>query len=307
MATDALRLATRNSPLALQQAETVAAALRTRHADLAVEVIGMKTQGDRVLDRSLAEVGGKGLFVKELEQRLLDGEADIAVHSMKDVPADTDLPPGLALPVIVERESPFDAFISPRWRSPDALPSGAVIGTCSLRRASQLLHALPGCRVDPLRGNVNTRLSKLERGDFDAIVLARAGLDRLGLSDHITSDLDPGLCLPGIGQGALGIECRADDADVIARIEGIADAPTSACVEAERAVSRGLGGSCLSPIAGHATISAGTLRLKARVGAADGHTLLETEQAGDPREPATIGSAAASALLDQGAAEVLAG
>jgi len=307
MATDALRLATRNSPLALEQAETVAAHLRTRHPDIAVEVIGMKTQGDRVLDRSLAEVGGKGLFVKELEQRLLDGEADIAVHSMKDVPADTDLPPGLALPVIVERESPYDAFISPHWHSPDALPSGAVIGTCSLRRASQLLHALPECRVDELRGNVNTRLSKLERGDFDAIVLARAGLDRLGLSEHITSNLDPGLCLPGIGQGALGIECRADDADVINRIEAIADAHTHACVEAERAVTRGLCGSCLSPIAGHATIEAGGLRLKARVGAADGRSLLETDQAGDPHEPAAIGTAAANALLDQGAGEILAG
>lgn len=307
MATDRLRLATRNSPLALQQAETVAAHLRAHHPDLTVEVIGMKTQGDRVLDRSLAEVGGKGLFVKELEQRLLDGEADIAVHSMKDVPADTDLPPGLALPVIVERESPFDAFISPRWQSPDALPEGAVIGTCSLRRASQLLHALPACRVAELRGNVNTRLSKLERGDFDAIVLARAGLDRLGLSDHITSDLDPRLCLPGIGQGALGIECRSDDADVRGRIEAIADSHTSACVEAERAVSRGLGGSCLSPIAGHAIISHGELRLEARVGSPDGRALLATEQAGDPGEPAAIGAAAAQHLLDQGAAELLAG
>jgi len=307
MTRERLRVATRNSPLALQQARTVAAGLRARHPDLPVEVIGMRTQGDRMLDRSLAAIGGKGLFVQELEQRLLHHEADIAVHSMKDVPADTDLPPGLALPAIVARESPYDAFVSPRWHEPARLPADAVIGTCSLRRASQLLHALPHCRVAELRGNVNTRLDKLDRGDFDAIVLARAGLDRLGLGERVTAQLDPGLCLPGIGQGALGIECRADDPAVRGYIGALADPVTSACVVAERALARGLGASCLSPVAGHATIAAGVLRLDARVAAADGRTVLATQQAGEPDNPEAVGTAAARALMAQGAAALLGG
>jgi len=299
-----LRIATRKSPLAWYQAEFVAARLRALQPDLAVELVGMRTEGDRVLDRSLAAIGGKGLFVKELEQGLLDDRADIAVHSMKDVPA--TFPEGLHLPVILERESPFDAFVSNHHARAEDLPDGAVVGTCSLRRASQLLARVPGCRIRELRGNVNTRLAKLDAGDFDAIVLAVAGLERLGFAGRIASALDPTTCLPAIGQGALGIECRRDDPAVESLVARLDDPTTSACVRAERAVSHGLGGSCLSPIAGHAVLADGVLDLRARVIAIDGSRLLETRQRGDPADPHAVGKAAATELLEQGAAELLA-
>jgi hydroxymethylbilane synthase len=286
---------------------SVAEALRRVHSDLEVELIGVRTQGDRIHDRSLARVGGKGLFVKELEYRLLDGEADLAVHSMKDVPADTDLPDGLRLAVIVARESPWDAFVSNAYQRPEALPAGALVGTCSLRRASQLLHARPGLRVAQLRGNVNTRLAKLDAGDFDAIVLAQAGLERLDLGQRIRCELSPELCLPGIGQGALGLECRADDSALLDRIRALACVDTSACVTAERAVSQGLGGSCLSPIAAHASSRGPMLELRARVGATDGTIVLESNARGRSDQPGALGAQVARALLAQGAADVLHG
>lgn len=304
MSLERLRIATRKSPLAWYQAEFVAARLQALQPDLAVELVGMRTEGDRVLDRSLAAIGGKGLFVKELEQGLLDDRADIAVHSMKDVPA--TFPDGLHLPVILERESPFDAFVSNTHARAEDLPEGAVVGTCSLRRASQLLARLPGCRIRELRGNVNTRLAKLDAGEFDAIVLAVAGLERLGFSARIASPLDPATCLPAIGQGALGIECRRDDPAVESLIAQLDDPVTAACVRAERAVSHGLGGSCLSPIAGHAVLADGVLDLRARVIAIDGSRLLETHERGDPADPHGLGTAASQELLAQGAAELLA-
>lgn len=306
MGEDCIRIATRKSPLAMRQAEMVAERLRGAHADLGVEIVGMATRGDRVLDRPLAALGGKGLFVKELEQGLLDGAADIAVHSLKDVPADVEAPEGLHLPVIVARENPFDAFISREYERPEDLPRGGVIGTCSLRRASQLLHQLPGRCVRDLRGNVNTRLAKLDAGEYDAIVLARAGLDRLGMADRVTSDLDMDLCLPAIGQGALAIECRVDDARANEAIAALACPLTTECVAAERAVTKGLGGTCLSPIAGFATIGvADRIALRARVGAADGSTLLEESIEGPRGEGERLGMEVARRLLDRGAGPLL--
>jgi hydroxymethylbilane synthase len=294
-----LRIATRRSPLAWRQAEMVGERLQACHPGLDIELVGMKTEGDRILDRSLAAIGGKGLFVKELERGLQDGRADIAVHSMKDVPA--ECADGLHLPVILERESPFDAFVSNRFTHPDELPAGAVIGSCSLRRASQLLHRYPACRIEELRGNVNSRLEKLDAGQFDAIVLAVAGLERLGFDARIAASMEAEICLPAIGQGALGIECRQHDPAVESLIAALHDADTAACVHAERAVSHGLGGSCLSPIAGYAWLEGDQLRLRARVGATDGSRLLATEAEGPPAAARAIGERAALALAADGA------
>jgi len=294
-----LRIATRRSPLAWRQAEIVGERLQACHPGLEVELVGMKTEGDRILDRSLAAIGGKGLFVKELERGLQEERADIAVHSMKDVPA--ECADGLHLPVMLPRESPFDAFVSNRFDHPDELPEGAVIGSCSLRRASQLLHRYPACRIEELRGNVNSRLAKLDAGQFDAIVLAVAGLERLGFDARISARLEPEVCLPAIGQGALGIECRQQDPAVESLIAALHDADTAACVHAERAVSHGLGGSCLSPIAGFATLSAGQLHLRARVGAPDGSRLLATQAEGPVAAAGAIGERAAQDLAAEGA------
>ena len=299
-----LRIATRKSPLAWYQAEFVGQRLQAAHPELEIELVGMKTEGDRVLDRSLAAIGGKGLFVKELEQGLLDGRADIAVHSMKDVPG--TFPDGLHLPVILERESPFDAFVSATVTDPRSLPEGAIVGTCSPRRASQLLHALPHCGIRELRGNVNTRLAKLDRGDFDAIVLAVAGLERLGFEQRITCPLDSALCLPAIGQGALGIECRRDDPAVEQCIALLDHPATAACVRAERGVSRGLGGSCLSPIAGYAVASAAGLHLRARVAAPDGSALVAGEREGAVADADALGESLARELMAGGADRILA-
>ena len=299
-----IRIATRKSPLAWYQAEFVGERLRAHHPDLAVELVGMKTSGDRVLDRSLAAIGGKGLFVKELEQGLLDGEADIAVHSMKDVPG--SFPEGLHLPVILARESPFDAFVSNRFEAPAALPEDALVGTCSQRRASQLLYHLPHCRIRELRGNVNTRLAKLDAGDFDAIVLAVAGLQRLGFAERIRCALDDELCLPAIGQGALGVECRREDPTIESLIAPLADTATDACVRAERAVSHALGGSCLSPIAGYGVASGDRIHLRARVARPDGRELIAAQGEGTRGEPVALGEAVAADLRSQGAAELLA-
>jgi hydroxymethylbilane synthase len=257
-------IATRESRLALWQAEHVKAELQSRFG-LAVELLGMTTRGDQILDRALSKVGGKGLFVKELETALENGQAHLAVHSLKDVPM--DLPEGFALAAIWEREDPRDAFVSNRYASVDELPQGAVVGTSSLRRVVQLLARRPDLRIEPLRGNLDTRLRKLDEGGFDAIVLAAAGLVRLGLAERIRARFDPGVMIPAAGQGALGIEVRDDATELKALLARTIHTPTFLACQAERAVSRGLGGSCSLPLAAHATLAAdGTLTLDAALG-----------------------------------------
>ena len=247
-----LKIATRNSPLALWQAEHVKQQLIDLHPDLNVELVSMTTEGDRFLDAPLIAVGGKGLFIKELEQALLNGEADIAVHSMKDVTI--DLPDELAMPVILKREDVRDVFISNNYKQIEDLPDGAVLGTSSLRRQSQVKALRPGIELKDLRGNVGTRLRKLDDGEYDAIMLAAAGIIRLGLKERITQLIPESVLLPAIGQGAIGIECRAGDTDVHELIAAVNDRETSLCVETERAFSRRLFGGCQLPIAGQASI-----------------------------------------------------
>ena len=299
-----LRIATRKSPLALWQAEHVAGLLAAAHPDLRVELVGMTTRGDKILDSPLSKIGGKGLFVKELERGMLEGSADIAVHSMKDVPM--RFPAGLHLPVILRREEPWDAFVSPNHHHPEALPEGAVVGSSSLRRQSQLLAHYPHLQVRTLRGNVNTRLAKLDAGEFDAIVLAAAGLLRLGFQDRIRTRLGPELSLPAIGQGAIGIECRVDDENVNELIAPLDDSPTHARVAAERAFNQRLEGSCQTPIAGYAEIEDGGLWLRGLVGRPDGSELVTGERSGDVAEAETIGVALAEELLGRGARPILA-
>jgi hydroxymethylbilane synthase len=258
-------IATRESQLALWQAEHVQALLRARGHD--VELLGMTTKGDQILDRSLSKVGGKGLFVKELEVALEEGRAGIAVHSLKDVPM--ELPEGFALACVMEREDPRDAFVSPRHASLDALPQGAVVGTSSLRRQVLLRALRPDLRIEPLRGNVNTRLRKLDEGQYDAIVLAAAGLKRLGLADRIRAVFEPSQMLPAAGQGALGIEIRSSRADLAAALAPLAHQATWLTVTAERAVSRAMGGSCSMPLAAHGTWQGNTLHLQAAWGDLD--------------------------------------
>lgn len=256
-------IATRESRLALWQAEHVRAALQTRFA-LNVELLGMTTRGDQILDRALSKVGGKGLFVKELETALELGHAHLAVHSLKDVPM--ELPPGFVLAAVWEREDPRDAFVSSRYANLAALPQGAVVGTSSLRRVVQLLAARPDLRIEPLRGNLDTRLRKLDDGGFDAIVLAAAGLMRLGLQDRIRARFEPAQMLPAAGQGALGLEVREDNQALRQLLEQTSHAPTLLAVLAERAVSRGLGGSCSMPLAAHAVWVGAELHLDAALG-----------------------------------------
>lgn len=301
-----LRIATRQSPLALWQAQHIKAELERLHGTaVAVEIVGFTTQGDRILDRSLAAVGGKGLFVKELEQALLAGTADLAVHSMKDVP--TDFPAGLGLAAICVREDPSDALVGGRWPSLSALPAGTRVGTSSLRRRCQLLARFPQLDIRELRGNVNTRLARLDRGDFDVLILATAGLLRLGFADRITTRLAPEHSLPAPGQGALGIECRLDDVRVCELVAPLADPATTVCVRAERAVNRGLQGGCQVPIASYGELDPdGHLRLRALVGAVDGTRLLYDEVRGNPECAEALGGELAEALLAQGAGALLA-
>jgi hydroxymethylbilane synthase len=298
-----LRIATRESPLALWQAEHVAALLRQAHPGLEVELVGMTTQGDRILDAPLAKVGGKGLFVKELEQSMLDGRTDIAVHSMKDVPV--ELPPGLHLPVILEREVPYDAFVSHRYASFEDLPQGAVLGTSSLRRQAQLQALRPDLRIVDLRGNVGTRLRRLDEGEYDAIILACAGLIRLGLGERIRQMLPPTTCLPAIGQGAIGIECRSDDAWVNSLIAALDHAPTHVCVTAERALNTRLEGGCQVPIAAHAILEGERLHLAALVGRPDGGRIIRVEGESAPAEAEALGTRLAEELLANGADVIL--
>ncbi|WP_218950095.1 MULTISPECIES: hydroxymethylbilane synthase [unclassified Acinetobacter] len=298
-----LKIATRQSPLALWQAEHIRARLEALHANLKVELVTFVTQGDKILDTPLAKIGGKGLFVKELEAALLDGRADLAVHSMKDVPM--ALPEGLSLAVICEREDPLDAFVSNTYNSFDDLPQGAKVGTSSLRRKCQILKQRPDLEIIDLRGNVGTRLSKLDAGNYDAIILASAGLKRLGLAERIRHTLEPVVSLPAVGQGALGLECRSQDQTVLDLILPLMHAETNACVRAERAFNAYLEGGCQVPIAGYATLENGQIHLEGRVGSVDGQTLLKAQQVGLPEQAEQLGVKLAQDLLAQGAGEIL--
>ncbi len=299
-----LRIATRRSRLALWQAEHVQARLRTLHAGLEVELLPLSTRGDELLDVRLDKVGGKGLFVKELEAALADGRAELAVHSMKDVPA--QLPPAFVLAAILEREEPRDAFVSNGYASLQAMPPGSRVGTSSLRRAAQVAERHPGLVLPSLRGNVETRLAKLDRGEYDAILLAAAGLKRLGLGGRIRGLLSLEESLPAPGQAALGIECMAGSAEVLRLIAPLQHAPSAACVRAERAVSLALGGSCTIPLGAYAELAGGVLRLRALVAAPDGRRVARVDCAGPAADPEALGAQAADRLRAQGAVEILA-
>lgn len=302
-----LVLASRRSALAMWQAEHVRDRLRELYPSCDVQILGMTTEGDRILDRTLAEIGGKGLFVKELEVALLDGRADLAVHSLKDVPM--VLGPEFALPIIMKREDPRDAFVSTRFASLEDMPSGAKVGTASLRRASQIRHRYPTLTILPVRGNVQTRLSKLDAGEFDAIILAAAGLKRLGLADRIRSVVPVQASLPAAGQGALGIETLAARAEVAQWLAPLADARTAFETSAERSVSRALGGNCRMPLAAFCVTGPdGSLQLRARVGAEDGSGMAEVSLEAGPASLATaerLGAQAARDLLAKGAGQWL--
>jgi len=298
-----LRIGTRESRLALWQAEHVRDRLLAADPGLEVEIVGMTTEGDRLLGTPLAAIGGKGLFLKELEQALLAGRVDIAVHSMKDVTV--NLPDGLCLAAMCASADPRDAFVSASGESLDALPHGARVGTSSLRRACQLRHRRPDLDVDSVRGNVITRLARLDSGDFDALLLAVAGLERLELADRITERLAPEVMLPAVGQGVLGIECRSDDEAVRDRVRVLADADTERRVAAERAMNARLGGGCQVPIGGYADDHDGRMRLRGLVGSPDGRLMLYAEASGEPTEPEALGAQVAEMLLHQGAADIL--
>ncbi|MEZ5538697.1 MAG: hydroxymethylbilane synthase [Pseudomonadales bacterium] len=298
-----LRIATRQSPLALWQAEFVKRELERHHPNIVVELLKFTTRGDRILDTPLAKIGGKGLFVKELEQALLAGEADIAVHSMKDVPM--AFPEGLELGVICPRETPFDAFVSTRYDSFAALPQGAVVGTSSLRRQCQLRRLRPDFDIRDLRGNVGTRLAKLDAGEYDAIILAAAGLKRLGLADRIREVLAPEVSLPAGGQGAVGIELRSNDSTIAALIAPLACASTADRVIAERALNRHLQGGCQVPIACYAIEEGESLWLRGLVGSVDGSEMLSAEARAPRHEAEALGVRVAEQLLAQGADRIL--
>jgi hydroxymethylbilane synthase len=298
-----IRIATRKSPLAMWQAEHVQAALMAAHPGLHIELIGMTTRGDKILDTPLAKIGGKGLFVKELEISMLEGTADIAVHSMKDVPV--EFPDGLGLAVILEREDPRDAFVSNNYNSIGELPQGAKLGTASLRRQCQISAYRPDLEILPLRGNVNTRLAKLDSGEYDAIILASAGLKRLGFDERIRAALSPQQSLPAIGQGAIGIECRSDDERVHALLEPLHHQQAAICVAAERAMNERLNGGCQVPIAGHAIIDGDKLTMSGLVGEPDGSRILREQICGKVEDAVTIGVKIADSLLEQGANEIL--
>ncbi|MEA3195474.1 MAG: hydroxymethylbilane synthase [Betaproteobacteria bacterium] len=297
-----LVIATRRSRLALWQAEHVKARLEALHGGLEVELLAMTTRGDELLDQRLDDVGGKGLFVKELESAMLEGRADLAVHSMKDVPA--DLPGGFTLAAISAREDPRDAFVSRKYSSLKEMPGGSVIGTSSLRRSTQIAARYPALEIRLLRGNVETRLAKLDRDEYDAIVLAVAGLVRLGLGARIRSPLAAEESLPAPGQGALGIECLEARREVVALMAPLADPASTLCVRAERAVSRGLGGSCSLPLAAYAEVAAGKIHLRALVASADGKRIVRAEAKGD--DPEALGAAVVDDLRAHGAAQILA-
>jgi hydroxymethylbilane synthase len=297
-----LVIATRRSRLALWQADHIKHRLEALHRGFSVETLALSTRGDDLIDRRLDQAGGKGLFVKELEQAMSDGRADLAVHSIKDVPA--ELPPGFTLAAITAREDPRDVFVSRSYQKLAEMPRGASVGTSSLRRGAQIAERHPQLEIRLLRGNVDTRLAKLDRGEYDAIVLAAAGLERLGLAARATAHLEVDEMLPAPGQGALGIECLAARDDVAALLAPLADSATTACVRAERAVSRALGGSCSLPLAAYAECSE-KLRLRALVASSDGKRVVRCDLEGEARDPEAAGERAAAALRAQGADEIL--
>jgi len=299
-----LRIATRKSPLALWQSEYVADRLRQAHPGLDVVLVPMSTRGDEVLDRSLAAIGGKGLFLKELELAMLRGEADCAVHSLKDVPMELDAP--FALPAMLTRHDAADGFISNLYASLEALPIGARVGTSSLRRQAQLRALRPDLELSDLRGNVNTRLAKLDNGGYDAIVLAVAGLERLGLGNRIVARLAAPAWLPAPAQGAVTVECNGEDAQAMALFAALDDADTRACVEAERAMNRALHGSCHVPVAGFAQWEGEDLFLQGLVGGVADGRLVRAEARGPASDPDGLGQRVARGLLDAGAGELLA-
>ena len=299
-----LKIATRSSPLAMWQAEEVARQLAIHHPDLRVTLVEMKTRGDKLLDAPLAKVGGKGLFVKELEAGILEGRADIAVHSMKDVPV--EFPDGLELSVIMESDDPRDAFVSNIYSSLADMPAGSLVGTSSLRRQTQIREAYPELKIDWLRGNVNTRLAKLDAGEYDAIILASAGLKRLGFDERIKQALSPESCLPAIGQGAVGIEIRSGDSAVEQLLAPLADKATTTRITAERALNRTLNGGCQVPIAGHAILQDGEIYMRGLVGEPDGSLILRAEVRGPEENADALGVELANDLLLQGAEKILA-
>lgn len=299
-----LRIATRKSPLALWQANFVKQQLEQHHPDLTVTLVPMSTQGDKILDTPLAKIGGKGLFVKELEQAMLENRADIAVHSMKDVPV--EFPDGLGLAVICERDDPHDAFVSTHFANLYELPQGACVGTSSLRRQCQLRALRPDLVLHDLRGNVNTRLAKLDAGEYDAIILAAAGLRRLEKADRIRSLLPPELSLPANGQGAVGIECRLDDAKTRALLAPLEHSQTRYCVLAERAMNRALQGGCQVPIGSFAVMTDNAhIWLRGLVGAIDGSRIIRGDISGPREQAEQLGQLLAEQLLAQGADEIL--
>ncbi|MFI8691540.1 hydroxymethylbilane synthase [Stutzerimonas kunmingensis] len=298
-----IRIATRKSALALWQAEYVKARLEASHPGLKVSLVPMVSRGDKLLDAPLAKIGGKGLFVKELETALMENEADIAVHSMKDVPM--EFPEGLGLYCICEREDPRDAFVSNHFDDLDALPPGSVVGTSSLRRQAQLLARRPDLKIQFLRGNVNTRLAKLDAGEYDAIILAAAGLIRLGFGERIRSSISVDESLPAGGQGAVGIECRTTDSELHALLECLNHAPTATRVVAERALNKRLNGGCQVPIACYAVLEGDQLWLRGLVGQPDGTVLLHAEGRAPAADAEALGVQVAEALLDQGAEQIL--
>jgi len=297
-----IRIATRKSPLAKWQANHVAGLLRAREPGVEVVLHELSTRGDRILEVPLAQVGGKGLFVKEIEDALLAGDAQIAVHSMKDLPA--VLAAGLVMAAVPEREDPRDALCSPRWKTLSALPRGARVGTSSLRRAAQLKALRPDLHTEVVRGNVETRLRKASEG-LDAVVLAYAGLRRLGLAEHATQVFSPEEMLPAVAQGALALEARGDDAETLARLAPLEDPDTRVRIEAERALLRRLEGGCQIPIAGHATVAGGTVRLRALVASVDGTQVIRGERSGPVGAAAAVGEALAEELLGKGAAALV--
>ena len=303
MSNTPIRIATRRSKLAMWQAEHVQALLRSAHPELPVELVPMSTQGDRVLDRALAEVGGKGLFVKELEVAMQQGRADIAVHSMKDVPS--ELPPGFAIVAALPRANPLDAFISRRYARFADLPQGARVGTSSPRRQAQLRSARPDLVLELLRGNVDTRLRRLDEGGLDAILLACAGLERLGIAHHVSEQLGLDLSLPAVGQGVIGIECRTDDTRSQGVLQALHHPESFTRLGAERAFAATLGGSCHSPIAAHATLAGATLTVRGFIGSPDGSETYRDELVGPAQQAEALGRALAQRMQAAGAGELL--
>lgn len=296
---DSIIIATRESPLALWQAEHVQALLRERYPEKDVKLLGMTTKGDQILDKTLSKIGGKGLFVKELEVAMQQGAAHLAVHSLKDVPM--ELPEGFVLAAVSSREDPRDVFVSPRYETLESMPAGSVVGTASLRRELMLRSKFPHLVVKPVRGNVGTRLRKLDSGEYDALIMASAGLKRLALEERIREIISDEISLPSPGQGALGLECLANDEKTREAVAFINDEQTRACCLAERAVSRALGGSCQVPLAAYATITDSTMRLRALIGDHTTGELVATEQTGPWTEYERLASEAVDALLKQGA------